>query len=73
MDLSAAALPVCVPVRSKVGETLYKEMPEASFNEVDAEIAYQEKRSRKVDAYPASRRFAPTLQLASQKSAATNP
>jgi hypothetical protein len=46
MDLSAVALPVCIPVRPREGETVYKETPTASFADLDAEIVFLEKRSR---------------------------
>jgi hypothetical protein len=49
IDLPAIALPVCIPVRPKKpgdGETIYKETPDASFNDLDAEIAFLEKSIR---------------------------
>jgi hypothetical protein len=46
MDLAGISLPVCISVRPKVGETIQKETSTASFNDVDAEIAFIEKRIR---------------------------
>ncbi|WP_213737483.1 hypothetical protein [Bradyrhizobium sp. dw_411] len=46
MDLTSVALPVCIPVRPKEGETIYKETSEASYADLDAEIVFLEKRTR---------------------------
>jgi hypothetical protein len=37
---------VCIPVRPKEGETVYKETPNASYADLDAEIKFLEKRSK---------------------------
>jgi hypothetical protein len=42
----ATDVAVCIPVRPKTGETIYKETATASFAEVDAEITFIEKRIR---------------------------
>jgi hypothetical protein len=44
MDLHAIPLPVCIPVRPKKGETVYKETAIASYADLDAEIAFLETR-----------------------------
>jgi hypothetical protein len=46
MDLSAVALPVCIPVRPMEGETVYKETSNASYADLDAEIIFLEKRTK---------------------------
>jgi len=46
MDLPAIAVPVCIPVRPKDGETVYKETQNASYADLDAEIKFLEKRTK---------------------------
>jgi hypothetical protein len=46
MELASASLPVCMPVRQTTGDTILKETPDASFNDVDAAIAFIEKHIR---------------------------
>jgi hypothetical protein len=46
IELSGVSLPVCISVRKKKGETVYKDTSDASFADLDAEILFIESRIR---------------------------